>query len=166
MNAAVQYNNKIAWQEQQSIWNELFLLAPDIQDDTFILFILPGFEDRTGFVNWKRTPLSASWEASSGIRLFYDNPTLTADVYFPDIDEPIEPELTTVGVATQETGMLSPYTKVIAFEYDNISQTLSRLNEIPSEYISGADEPASLCQSCILREDELVVPLRQTLLGE
>ena len=96
--ASIQYHNRVAWVEQKDIWRELFSIAPDIKDDTMVLFILPGYQDRAGYYNWKRTPLSASWEVSSGVRLLYNNATLSADVYFPDIDEPTEPILKPEGI--------------------------------------------------------------------
>ena len=63
--ASVQYHNRIAWREQQTIWRELFAVAPSFKDDTMVLFALTDFQDRAGYFNWQRTPLSASWEASS-----------------------------------------------------------------------------------------------------
>ena len=153
-NATVQYHNKIAWQEQQGIWKELFVAAPNLEDDTFVLFILPGFENRTGFINWKRTPLSASWEASSGIRLLYDNVTLHADVYFPDIDEPIEPSLTKDGVLTYDTGILTPYSRVVAFTFDNRAGDLVQLKELPVEFVQDIEDPIELCAKCILGEGD------------
>jgi hypothetical protein len=153
-NATVQYHNKIAWQEQQGIWKELFIAAPNLEDDTFVLFILPGFENRTGFINWKRTPLSASWEASSGIRLLYDNVTLHADVFFPDIDEPIEPSLTKEGVLTYDTGILTPYSRVVAFTFDNRAGNLVQLEELPVEFVQDIEDPIELCAKCILDEGD------------
>lgn len=158
--ASVQYNNRIAWREQQTIWQELFSIAPSFKDDTFVLFILPGYQDRSGYFNWRRTPLSASWEASSGIRLLYDNVRLSADVYFPDIEEPIEPVVTTEGVLTRETGTITPYARTVALVYDNNTGALSQLDQLPVELIPGATEPIKLCSDCVLSERVMNVPLR------
>jgi hypothetical protein len=161
--ASVQYYNSVAWREQQTIWQELFATAPNFTDDTLILFILPGFENRTGFSNWHRTPLSASWEASSGARLLYNNPTLLADVYFPDIEEPIEPSLTDAGVLTKDTGTLTPYSHVVAYIYDNESRKLRPLQQLPGDMIQGLETAVDLCDDCILQEPVSIsdAPLRK-----
>lgn len=161
--ASVQYHNRIAWQEQQSIWQSLFVAAPDFADDTLVLFVLPGFEDRSGFSNWRRTPLSASWEASSGVRLLYNNPTLTADVHFPDIDEPIEPVLTRDGVLTRDTAVLTPYSRVVAFMFDPGSGAVSRLAQLPAEMVQDAEAPVDLCAECVLATAVMDAPLRELI---
>ena len=148
--ASVQYHNRVAWREQQTIWKELFNIAPDFKDDTMVLFILPGFENRTGFSNWRRTPLSASWESSSGVRLLYNNATLLADVYFPDIEEPIEPSITIEGVYSKDTAVQTPFSRVVVFMYDNRSGTLKQLKQLPSEFVEDTEEPIELCSNCIL----------------
>ncbi len=161
--ASVQYDNSVAWREQQTIWQELFTTAPDFADDTLILFILPGFENRTGFANWRRTPLSASWEASSGVRLLYNNSSLLADVYFPDIEEPIEPSLTDAGILTKDTGTLTPYSQVVAFVYDNESGKLRPLQQLPGDMIQGLETAVDLCDDCILQGTVSIsdAPLRE-----
>ncbi len=161
--ASVQYNNRIAWREQQTVWQELFSAAPDFKDDTMVLFILPGHQDRTGFYNWRRTPLSASWEASSGVRLLYNNSTLSADVLFPDIEEPIEPILTDKGMVTQDTGTVTPYARMVAFILDNDAGSLKQLDKLPAELIQGATEPVKLCADCVSDEQVLDAPLRNLI---
>jgi hypothetical protein len=159
--ASVQYHNRVAWREQQTIWHELFTVAPSFKDDTMVLFILPDFRDRVGYFNWQRTPLSASWEASSAIRLLYANATLSADVYFPDIEKLVEPNLTDKGVLTRETGTLTPYAQTVAFQYDSVTGSLSQLEQLPVELIPGAIGPIKLCSDCVLSEGVLDVPLRR-----
>ena len=162
--SSVQKHNQLAWQEQQQLWQQLFLQAPDIADDTFVLFILPDMEDRTGFINWRRTPLSASWEASSGVRLLYDNSSLAADVYFPDIEEPIEPILTQDGVFTLETAEVTPYSRVVAFHFDAAAGTLEQLEQLPANLIAGGDRLVTLCQNCVLPVPAIDVEWRRLVL--
>ena len=145
---SVQYHNRLAWREQQDIWAQLFTLAPDIKEETMLLFVLSGFEDRTGFVNWRRTPLSASWEASSGLRLLYDNELLMADVYFPDIDEPTEPLLTADGVHVLEMDIVVPYEQIVIFTYE--SGSLKQLVQLDDSWRPPGIDIINLCQDCIL----------------
>jgi hypothetical protein len=159
--ASVQYHNRIAWQEQRAIWQMLFSAAPNFKDDTMVLFILPGFQERTGFYNWRRTPLSASWEASSGLRLLYNNPTLSGDVYFPDIEEPIEPILTTEGVLSQETGQVTLYNRIVVFMYSSDTDTLQQLDQLPARITQHLVDPVKLCSNCILNEAVRDIPLRR-----
>ncbi len=158
--ASVQYHNRAAWQEQKALWSRLFQVAPNLKDDTFVLFVLPGLEERSGFRNWKRTPLSASWEASSALRLLYDNPTLAGDVIFPDIVEPIEPELTGEGLLTQETGALTPYAEIVAIVYDQNAGSVERLEVLPGGLIPELSGPVRLCADCIDTAEAAPVALR------
>jgi hypothetical protein len=159
--ASVQYHNRIAWREQRAIWNELFTIAPNLKDNTMVLFILPDFLDRTGYFNWQRTPLSASWEASSAIRLLYSNARLSAEVCFPDIETPVEPKFTDEGILTQDTGTLTPYAQIVAIRYDSAAGTLEHLDQLPVGLIPGGIEPTRLCSDCVLSEGLLNVPLRE-----
>lgn len=106
--AHVQQENSFAWREQQAIWQELFSVAPDFEDDTMILFILPDNIDRIGYTNLRRSPLGASWEVSSAVRILYNNPTLSADIIFPDLVKITEPILTAEGILTRDTGTVTP----------------------------------------------------------
>jgi hypothetical protein len=162
--ASVQYSNRTAWQEQQTIWRALFSAAPGFKNDTMVLFVLPDYQERSGYYNWRRTPLTASWEATSGLHLLYNNFTLSGDVYFPDIEEPTEPVLTPDGVAVQDTGVLIPYAKVVAFFFDTDAGNLRQLNELPADWIDGAADPIKLCSACITNEVNSDVPLRNLVL--
>ena len=164
--ASVQYHNRVAWREQQNIWQELLSTVPDIKDNTMVLFVLPGYQDRTGFYNWRRTPLSASWEASSGVRLLYDNFTLSGDVYFPDIEEPTEPELTADGVFIRDTNTMVPYSQAIAFLYDSSAGNLIKVDEIPAAWVRDTDHPLLLCDDCILDGARRNIPIRALVQDE
>jgi len=163
--AAVQYNNRIAWQEQTTIWQDLFSLAPNIKDDTFVLFVLPGYQERTGFYNWQRTPLSASWEVTSGLHLLYNNSTLSGDVYFPDIDEPIEPMIEADGLFVRETGKKVPYGKIIAVLFDDHTGGLKQLDNLPANFVHDSAIPVHLCTDCVSTDWLQDDPLRKLVEG-
>nr|MBP7688094.1 hypothetical protein [Thermoflexales bacterium] len=65
----VRHNAAEAWQEQRSLWAQLFEVAPRLQPDTLVCFVLTDYGEQTGFADWWRTPLSAGWEASAALRL-------------------------------------------------------------------------------------------------
>ena len=159
--ASVQYDTRAAWREQQTIWKQLFTVAPNFQDDTLVLLILPGYRDRVGYQNWKRTPLSAYWEVTSAVRLFYHNPTLSADILFPDLDGDNEPALTPQGVVNRDSGAVTPYTQCAAFIYDAGTGTLRPLDELPVAMMGRADRPVKLGTGRVLTEKLIDVPLRR-----
>ncbi len=136
-------------------------MAPNFKDNTMVLFILPGYQDRVGYQNWKRTPLSSSWEVSSAVRLLYNNPTLSGDVLFPDITGYNEPSLTHQGIITQWTNNFTPYTQVAAFIYDNNSGVLHQLEELPAYLVPGEENPVKLVTRRVLDEKILNAPLRK-----
>ncbi len=157
---SVQRATQVAWREQQNIWAELFTIAPGFKDRTTVLFILPGYQDRVGYKNWQRTPFSASWEVSSGIRLLYNNPTLSADVVFPEFVGATEPILTTQGIVDRFTGELQPYSQVVAYYYDHGMGSLQQLNELPVELVEGATNPIKLEAGRILSTNVVETTLR------
>ncbi len=150
--AAVQYQTRVAWLEQKAIWQSLLAVAPDFVDDTLVLFILPGYQDRVGYQNWHRTPLYASWDATSAVRLFYDNPTLSADVFFPDINTEMEPVLMSDGLFTKDTAVLTSYAKIAAFVYESDTKTLTQIDELPNGLVRNIEFPVTFCSSCVLHE--------------
>jgi hypothetical protein len=141
---SVQYATNIAWNEQKMIWKDLVKIVPDFKDNTLVLFILPGYNERIGFTNWQRTPLSSPWGASSALELLYNNPTLTAEVTLPDLTGDNEPILTPQGVMDKFTGILTPYSRTVSFIYNRSEGRLSQINELPIEYINGAVKPVQL----------------------
>jgi hypothetical protein len=138
--------------------------APNFEDNTLVLLILPGFEDRVGYRNWKREPLDHSREVTGTIRILYNNPDLTADFIYLDIDVDNESTLTIDGLFNSWTGLVTPYQQIVAFQYDNDTGRLDLLEEIPPRWVEGAVQPIKLNPGRILKQ-EIDVPLRQLLLN-
>ncbi|RPJ61829.1 MAG: hypothetical protein EHM23_05415 [Acidobacteria bacterium] len=164
--ASVQYRNRIVWEEQRTLWQTLFRKAPDIRDDTLVLLVLPGLQERMAYHSWWRTPLNASWDASAALRMFYDNPSLSADVLFPDADRFNEPSLTTAGVVNWQTRKARPYERTVAFVFDAESRQLTPLESLPAHWVPGATDPVKLGTDCILPTPVSNIPLRTVLLGD
>jgi hypothetical protein len=159
----VQNERKIAWQEQKTIWQALFEAAPNFEDGTNVVIIIPGYQDRVGWSNWKRTPLNAYWEVTSALRVFYNNPTLTGDVIYPDIDSPsevFEPVLRQQGIMYPKVGIRKTYTNSVFFYYDPIGKEMSILYEFPAKLIMDANNPIALDTSRILYNNITGMDLR------
>jgi hypothetical protein len=158
--AFVQYENRIAWQEQKAIWQELFSIAPNLRNNTNVIFILPGFKDRVGYQNWRRTPLYAFWDVSDALRILYNDSSLSGDIIYPDLSLDVEPTLTAQGVANFESGMITPYAQTLAFVYDHSNNTLKQLDRLPLQLTDWTSSPVELCNDCIL-ERSSKFPLRR-----
>lgn len=146
----VQHETRTAWEEQKDIWSQLFVQAPDFKEDTMVLFILSGYEDRFGYQNSSRTPLRYSWEASSALRLLYNRPDLAADVIFPDAQGFIEPQLLQQGVLTVDSGKITPYARVVAFEYAAERQELQQIFQVPGDLLAEQGTPQQFCRDCLV----------------
>lgn len=177
----VQYHTRIAWHEQKSIWQQLFSIAPDFEDETKVVLIVPDYQGRVGYRNWQRTPLGAPWEVSSAIRVLYDNPTLSATLVFPDIAKYHEAILTPQGVyqasLTPEgvyepslasrrvyepgVGTLTTYKRSAFFLYDNSTGVLRQLDELPVGLVEGAITPIELDTGRVLTKSVSFVALRR-----
>lgn len=79
---AVGRDYRLAWETQRMIWRDMVSLAPDIQDDTFI--VIAGVPRSSASVG----PLASPWEVTAALRGLYGNPTLLGDVLFAY--EPLE----------------------------------------------------------------------------
>jgi hypothetical protein len=160
---SVQQRTQSAWAEQQAIWKATFRAAPSFENGTMVLFVLPGYSEETSYQTWGRTPLDADWDTSAALRLLYGNPTLRADVLFPDVTRTTEPILTLSGVQNWQTRLITPYSSVIAFQFDRDQRNLRQLTRLPGSYIQGGSGSGSvdLCSSCITAEVPGEISLRR-----
>ncbi len=158
--AAVQYQARAAWQEQKAIWRDTFAAASNLADGTTVVYVLPGNAANTGFENWRRTPLTASWEIAAALRILYDNPTLSGHVIFPDVQTEEESSLTPDGVRERFTGAVAPYSSAVFFVYDETAHRLQLLTELPAGWVTGASRPIALGTDRLLAGDPPDVSLR------
>jgi len=159
--ASVQYRNRMAWEEQTTLWRTILDRVPNFRDDSLVLFVLPGLQDRAGYHNWWRTPLYANWDASAALRMLYDNDRLAGDVVFPDLVRFNEPRLVTAGVVNWQTREVVPYTRTVAFTFDTKTRRLQQLDRLPAAWVEGASEPVNLCRDCILNTPVADTSLRR-----
>jgi hypothetical protein len=126
---------KTTWWEQKHIWNSLFRLVPDMKDDTVVYFVLPGYEDRIGFANWQRTPLTAQWEVSSALQVLYGKKRLYGDLIFTDINIYGEARVTRNGVVNFWTGESIPYERSLFVAYDGEPRKLRIISDLQNELV-------------------------------
>lgn len=158
--AWVQYDVRSTWQEQTTIWQELFAAAPDFVDDTTVVLVLPGYEDRVGYQNWRRTPLLTHWEVTSALQVLYDNKTLAGDVIFPDITVRWEPILNSQGILRHD-GVITPYAQSLFYSYDGRTGTLRRLDQVPVELAEESIDPIDLNAQRVLSGPRPGIPIRR-----
>ncbi len=127
----IQHDARVAWQEQKEIWNQLFDLAPDLEDDTKVIFVLTGYEERVGFVNWQRTPLTSQWEVNRALQVLYGKQNVSADLFFRDLDSKVE--LRPDGVASLGSGNLVPYASTIFLIYEGEPRVLRLVEDLQVE---------------------------------
>lgn len=151
----VQRDARVAWEEQRNIWQTLITQVPDLRDQTTVLIVLPDYQDRVGYRNWKRVPISAYWDASSAIRLLYNNRTLNADVLYLDIETATEPTLTAEGLLSKNAKQPTPYKKTVIAVYKPQRRQFTILQELPKTMLANPDILApnmrlTLCTQCII----------------
>ena len=72
-----------AWEQQKSIWQQLFQIVPDFEDKTTVVLILKDYR-RLGFA--EHPPLYAQWEFDGALRVLYENYSLRGRILFPAAD--------------------------------------------------------------------------------
>lgn len=122
-----------AWGEQIHVWQDLFEVAPQLTDGTTVYFVLPGYNDRVGYVNTRRLPLSSSWEVTAALNVLYDRTTLHGDVVLPDANNLGEPELTPAGIRDFVTGRLIPYSAAVFVMYAGTPRHLRVVEDVSHE---------------------------------
>lgn len=152
-----------SWVEQKAIWTQLSQIAPDLRDNTSVLLVLPGYVEQAGFQSFGRLPFAGEWDWQSGLRLLYDNPTLSGVISYPDID--IEPEttLTDYGPVSKDSGESFTWSQTVAFQWVQSSGKLQELQLLPLSGRVGV-EAVKLCAGCVLTKPK-EAPLRHILLG-
>ena len=115
------------------MWQELFEVAPQLTNGTAVYFVLPGYNDRVGYVNTRRLPLSSSWEATAALNVLYDQTTLHGDVVLPDANNLGEPELTPDGVRDFVTGRVVPYSAAVFVTYAGTPRHLRVVEDVSRE---------------------------------
>lgn len=81
------YNQNIRyeiWQQQESLWKDLFVQAPGIEPGTKVVIVVPGYEVLSPF---EMLPLRGDWEAESALRVLYNTENLFAEYYYLDIPD-------------------------------------------------------------------------------
>jgi hypothetical protein len=141
----VQQNIEQAWIEQKSMWNQLFTLAPDIAEGTYLVMLIPKYD------HLNVPPLQAGYDSFTfPLSLMYGGKHYTG-VYLPT--EITAFEYTDEGLIVDPINykVVMPYEKVVIFQYDSTGK-LSFINAIPSQTIDRFPQGKLLCTTCILSE--------------
>lgn len=133
--AWIQHDSRVAWSEQKDIWQQLFSTCPNLKDDTSVYFVLPGYEDRWGWANWRRTPFDASWEITAALRVLYGKQDLSGDLILPDLDRGFgSPLLTKEGIVDYWTSEVTPFDKTLFVSYEGTPRTVHVVENLRSEF--------------------------------
>lgn len=159
---AVQRSAATAWDEQRAIWQLVMQQAPNLRDHTFLLIALPGYSDRLGYQTWERAPLAAPWEVNAAVALLYNNATLNGGVIFPGVIGGTESALTAEGVKRVAAGAI-PYDQMVAVEYHRDTGALTMLDELPADWVAGAQGPVLIGGTGLVDANPPVAPLRSLL---
>ncbi len=158
----VQRSAATAWDEQRAIWQVIMQRVPNLRDRTFLLIALPGYSDRLGYQTWERTPLAAPWEVNAATALLYNNATLGGGVIFPDVTGSTESVLTPDGVKRVAAGAI-PYDQMVAVEFHRDTGTLTMLDELPADWVAGAQGPVPIGGKSLVDANPPTAPLRSLL---
>jgi hypothetical protein len=110
----VNQENQIKWETQKRIWNKVFATIPNIQDKSRIVIIIPGYQQLRPFESF---PFLSGWEIEAGAQVLYNNPNISGNYYYKDIQAP-ELLFTKNGFRQIPTDKIFPYKKLIFVFYD------------------------------------------------
>lgn len=126
--ARIQYDDRAAWHEQKQIWQELFALAPDLEDGTSIHFIFSASEDSVLSLNrnGQRPPLFASWDTGAALNVLYGKNSLRGDVSTKGL-------FLEEGIKNQYFDEITPYDQALVMTYDGNPKQLRIIEDLEAE---------------------------------
>ncbi len=122
----VNRENQIAWDTQKRIWNGVFEVIPNIQDQKRIVIIIPGYQQLRPFESF---PFLSGWEIEAGAQVLYNNPNIGGNYYYKDI-QPVELLYTKNGFRPIPTDKIIPYKKLIFLYYNPQDKTVKLVENL------------------------------------
>jgi hypothetical protein len=135
----VQYDNRVAWEEQKQIWHELFELAPDLKDGTSVHFILSDNERAPSLnKNGVRPALGPKSQVRAALNMLYGKHNLDGDAFIREIlfvnQEFIRKKVFLEEGVSSYTGMQPiPYDRTIFLAYDGHPRQLRVIEDLQAE---------------------------------
>jgi hypothetical protein len=149
-----------SWQTQKQLWNALFEIAPDLNPDTSVHFILPGYrEQSSGPVYWKQPPLAVEWAANFGLRVLYGSDEVEADVILPVQD--VGDWFTEQGIVNTTSSEVTPYEDSLILLFDGDPRHLRVVTDPAVELGIGNPTPGYAPYARIRYDSVPDVPLRR-----
>jgi len=126
--AQTQYDDRVAWEEQKQIWQELFALAPDLKDGTSVHFIFSTGEDKGPSLNrnGQRPPLFASWDTEAALNVLYGKNSLRGDVSTKAL-------FLEEGIKNQYFDEITSYDQALVMAYDGNPKQLRIIEDLEAE---------------------------------
>jgi hypothetical protein len=122
----INQENQIKWDTQRTIWNRVFAAIPNIQDQSGIVVIIPGYQNLRPFESF---PFLSGWEIEAGAQILYNNPNIGGNYYYKDI-QPVELLFTKNGFRPIPTDKIIPYKKLIFVFYDPQDNTVTLVKNL------------------------------------
>jgi hypothetical protein len=126
----IQKLGQVAWTQQKTIWQALFQIAPDFKDGTTVVLIMPGYDQlRFG----EHPPLYAEWEVDHGLRVLYENDSLTGRILFPDAEIYSEATFTSTEILSFMPQYRTPYESAVFLLYRPSNGKLKIVDDLNME---------------------------------
>ena len=124
----VQFDDGQSWEVQKQIWNQLFELAPDLEDDTHLVLILPENEEQTPSLNLngQRLPFAGAWDLGTGLKMLYGKTDLSGDLATKE-------SFFAEGVKAYYSDTLTSYDQVLVLAYDGTPRRLRVIEDLAAE---------------------------------
>lgn len=122
-----QRNINQAWADQQMIWRSLFIQAPDFTDDTYVLFMLTGYDSPS---KGPHPFVSGSWGTTHAIQLLYGNPELRAGFVYADPTQSLDIQGSKLVLDYYYGVWEYPAEETVVFVFDEAKRQLVRLNQL------------------------------------
>ncbi len=135
--AQVQFDDGVSWEEQKQIWNQFFELAPDLANDTRIVLILSENEEQTPSLNrnGQRLPFAGGWDISTGLNMLYGRTDLGGDLAAAE-------SFSEQGVKAYYGDSVTPYEQVIVLVYDGSPKRLRIVENLAAENLVDTPIPS------------------------
>jgi len=150
--AQVQRDDQSVWEEQKQMWHDLFVLAPDLRDDTSVRFVISDYKYQAPSLNRNklRLPLRGAWDVGTGLNMLYGKHSLHGDIAIKEL-------FLADGIKEYYSDRVIPYDRALVVAYDRESKQLRIIEDLEAESLVDFPIP-----NYIPYEHIIETPTRQT----
>jgi hypothetical protein len=133
---AIQKETKILWNDYKVMWNGIFEVVPNLNDNTHVVLVISPYNPNLRYGEREFiTSASFNTEVSLSLVMFYANDKLEGEFMYKNFEVTDTPTLHENGIKNPPTySGTYPYSEILFIEYDRETHKVSVVRDIEKEF--------------------------------